>query len=43
MNIKEVSGEDSEGNKEHVIGNLEKGNAYYKAVEKLSCVGKQNL
>ena len=30
-------------NEEHVIGNWEKGNPYYKEVEKLSCVGKQNL
>ena len=43
MNIKGASGEDSEENEEHVIGNWEKGNPYYKAVEKLSCVGKQNL
>ena len=43
MNIKDTSGEDSEENEEHVIENWEKGNPYYKAVDKLSCVGKQNL
>lgn len=44
MSIKGASGEGSQGNEEHVIGNWKKDNPYYKVPENITeLCGKQNL